>query len=146
MAYWWWRTPRVKTTCLIYSIRVSRQVIIKDFTAKIAVSYYNTVVFTFLPGYSLVGCTGNQNVTPTGIYVWFWQHRYSYELESRGLEYADFENHCCHTQFLCQGGVWGFSLMTSLSKWGVFRNSFKASFVFWKLYPKNFWLFLRCLY
>ena len=52
MAYWWWRTPRVKTTYLIYSIRrVSRQVIIKDFTAKIAVSYYNTVVFTFLRGY-----------------------------------------------------------------------------------------------
>ena len=51
MAYWWWRTPRVKTTYLIYSIRrVSRQVIIKDFTAKIAVSYYNTVVFTFSAG------------------------------------------------------------------------------------------------
>ena len=41
----------------------------KVFPAKIAVSYYNTVVFTFLRGYSLVGCTGNQNVTPTGIYV-----------------------------------------------------------------------------
>ena len=55
MAYWWWRTPRVKTTYLIYSIRrVSRQVIIKDFTAKIAVSYYNTVVFTFLRGHSRV--------------------------------------------------------------------------------------------
>ena len=26
------------------------------------------------------------------------------------------------------------------------RISFEALFVFWKLYPKNFWLFLRCLY
>ena len=54
---------------ILHSTGIPRQVIIKDFTAKIAVSYYNTVVFTFLRGYSLVEYTGNQNVTPTGIYV-----------------------------------------------------------------------------
>ena len=99
----------------------------------------------------LVGYTGNQNVTPTDIFVWFLATYLFWLTWVRWLRKS-----MLPSSILLLRWRWAFHYDVILqmrsfvsfnnSKFITDKNSFKALQVYCKVYSKNSWLILRCLH